>query len=292
MRILVISLSLLLSACVTHRGAPPETSSVELPDTSYELLTNQRYTPEDWPESLEADVYRPIGEGPFPAVLTVHGGGWERRTRQDMAGLAEQLAQSGFVAINISYRFAPAYEFPAQLHDLQQAMHWIHANAKQFRIDRDKVSALGYSAGAHLVSLMAVVAGTDSELDQPYGGLVTRPVAVISGGTPSDLRKFTGGTLVPQFLGGTIDEIPEVFAQASPVTHIHKEAPPFFLYHGGSDLLVSDDHARDFYQALRDKDIYAELYILKLHGHIAAYLNSDKAVAEGMRFLQRTDAIR
>ncbi|HCS29674.1 MAG TPA: alpha/beta hydrolase, partial [Spongiibacteraceae bacterium] len=87
--------------------------------------------------------------------------------------------------------------------------------------------------------------------------------------------------------GGTIKEVPELYAQASPVVHIHDRAPPFFIYHGSADMLVSADHASDFYQALQDSGIPSELYIMRLQGHVTAFLTSGFAVKESMRFLQR-----
>ncbi|WP_372748638.1 alpha/beta hydrolase fold domain-containing protein [Litorivivens sp.] len=288
MRLLILPALLFLSACASHKGVPPGAAEVELQQTDYQVVRGLRYSPDRWPEPLLADVYRPLGAGPFPAVLVVHGGGWEGRSPEDMAGISERLATNGFVAVNIAYRFAPQYRFPAQLHDLQQAMHWIHQRADEFAIDRSRVAALGYSAGAHLVSLLGLVAGTASDLDVPYGGAVTRPYAVVAGGTPSDLRKFTGGRLVPQFLGGTIEQMPEAFAQASPVVHVHDNAPPFFIYHGAADLLVADDHATDFYAALRQQGVPAELYLLRLRGHFTAFALSGSAIDASMRFLQRS----
>nr|WP_246387101.1 alpha/beta hydrolase [Litorivivens lipolytica] len=276
-----------LAACASHTGVATDAESVSLPKTEYQIHRGLTYTPDNWPQALKADIYQPSGTEPFPAVLVVHGGGWERRSPDDMESISKRLASHGFVAVNIAYRFAPHYQFPAQLHDLQQAMHWIKRNADRYGIDPEQVSALGYSAGAHLVSLLGVVAGTGSELDQPYGGRETKPVAVVAGGTPSDLRKFTGGTLVLQFLGGTIDQVPETFAAASPVVHVHKDAPPFFLYHGSSDLLVSDDHATDFRAELDEAGVYTELYLLKWRGHLTAFATSGSAIEEAMRFLRR-----
>lgn len=181
MRLLVYPLIALLSACASHTGAPSQTKAVNLPDTDYRVVRSIRYTPADWPESLTADIYQPEGQGPFPAVLVVHGGGWEGRTPADMESISKRLASSGFVAVNIAYRFAPQYRFPAQLHDLQIAMHWIQRNADSYAIDRENVSALGYSAGAHLVSLLGLVAGTGNDLDKSYGGEETKPAAVVAG---------------------------------------------------------------------------------------------------------------
>jgi acetyl esterase/lipase len=287
MKVLLAALLCLgLSGCVRHLNAPDE--SVSLLETEWTVKRNLRYSPPDWPEKLFADLYIPQNPKPRPAVLMVHGGGWERRSREDMTWIAEALAADGFVVLNINYRFAPEYRFPAQLYDLQVAMHWLHDHSEQYAIDRDRIAALGYSSGAHLVSLMALVASDGpGELDTPYGGPETRPAAVVAGGTPSDLRKFGSGKLVEQFLGGTIKTLPDVYANASPITHVTANAPPFFLFHGSMDDLVPTHHATDFQAALASKGVSTQLYIMRLRGHIATFLTSHCALEAGTRFLYR-----
>ncbi len=262
-----------------------------LPDHAYRVIENQVYTPEHWPERLYADVYLPeTGAGGLPAVLLVHGGGWEKGERADVARIARTLARYGFAVFNVSYRLAPAHRFPAPLEDLQVAMRWIHTRAAFFGVDRQRISAFGYSAGAHLVSLLGAVAGTGNALDRAYGGPLTRPVAVVAGGIPSDLRKFTGGRLVPQFLGGRIEEVPGRFAQASPAYHAHAGAPPHFLYHGTMDVLVPVDHATDYATALRSAGVPVELYLMRLRGHITAFLTDRHALRTAAGFLRRHTA--
>lgn len=245
------------------------------------------YTPPDWPEALEADVYRPQGSGPFPGMLLVHGGGWERRSRDDMTRLARYYVGKGYVVLNASYRFAPEAKYPAQVYDLQQAMHWLHREASELQLDTQRIAAFGYSAGAHLLSLMALAAGTGDDLDRPWGGAQTRPAVVIAGGSPMDLRKYPGGKLVPQFLGGRITEIPETFAAASPVTRVHAGAPPFYLFHGGADTLVTIDHAEEFVSALQAHDVPVNLKRLPARGHILTFLTVGSALPAADTFLQR-----
>lgn len=245
------------------------------------------YTPQGWPQPLAADVYQPQGGGPFPGMLLVHGGGWERRSRDDMDRLARYYVGKGYVVMNASYRFAPEAKYPAQVYDLQQAMHWLHTQAPSLQLDTKRIAAFGYSAGAHLLSLMALAAGTGDELDKPWGGEQTRPAVVIAGGSPMDLRKYPGGKLVPQFLGGRIVEIPETFAAASPVTRVHAGAPPFFLFHGTRDTLVTGDHAEEFVEALQAQDVPVELEWLSARGHILTFLTVGSALPAADTFLQR-----
>lgn len=253
-----------------------------LPPAAVETVT---FTPPDWPAALEADVHRPQGEGPFPGMLLVHGGGWEGRSREDMVRLARYYVGRGYVVMNASYRFAPDAIYPAQVHDLQQAMRWLHHEAERLQLDTARIAAFGYSAGAHLVSLMALAAGTGSDLDRPWGGPATRPAAVIAGGAPTDLRKFTGGRLVPQFLGGRIEEIPATFADASPVTRVHPGAPPFLLFHGTRDTLVPIDHSEDFAAALAGHDVPVEFERQPLRGHIMAFVTVGSVLPEVDDFL-------
>jgi acetyl esterase/lipase len=283
---MVLLLAALAAAgCARHVNAPE--LRPELPQLSFTLSEGLRYSPDDWPQALQADLYVPNANGRFPAVLLVHGGGWERRSRDDMVSIAERLATSGFVVMNIDYRFAPEHIFPAQLNDLQQAMHWLHRNAEAHSIDVSRIGGFGFSSGAHLVSLLALVAGEGGELDQPYGGERTRLRAVVAGGTPTDLSKYGGGNLVPQFLGGTREAVPERFALASPVSHVHSGAPPFFLYHGGADWLVPSHHARDFKALLDAAGVDNELYILRGRGHVGSFLTGGSAEARGVEFLHR-----
>lgn len=277
---------LVLGGCARHTGISEQAADATLPETEYTVLRGETYSPADWPQALQADVYLPEGAGPHPAVLVVHGGGWERRSPEDMDGICEHLASHGFVAVNIAYRFAPDHLFPAQLHDLQQAMRWIHANAARFRIDVQRIGGLGYSSGAHLVSLLAVT-GDDDELDQPYGGDHSRLRAVVAGGTPADLRPWPKSPLVRQFLGKERDEAPALWASASPITHVDAGDPPFFLYHGGLDRLVVADQARNMKAALDRVDVHAELYIVPYHGHVSMFALNHSAIDRGTEFLAR-----
>jgi acetyl esterase/lipase len=242
------------------------------------------YTPPGWPQELAADLHLPSGRGPHPAVLVIHGGGWERRTRADMESIAARLAARGFVAMNVSYRFAPTHLFPAQVHDLQHAVRWLRAAAPRYDIDPKRIGAFGYSAGAHLAAMLGTISDGDA-LDRPYGGADTRLQAVVAGGTPSDLRKFTGGRLVPQFLGAKLQEKPELFALASPIVHVTPGDAPMFLYHGGGDTLVDLSHAEDLKRALDEAKVRAELRVVPVLGHVLTFMLARGTEDEAMDFL-------
>lgn len=277
---LLSGIGFLLVGCSSHIGKPgsPPPEPVK---TDYELIRDVTFSPDSWPQKLLADIYIPQGQGPWPGVLLVYGGGWEGGDRDQVEGIAKRLAKRGFAVFSTSYRLAPAFRFPEQVKDVQLALAWMHAHAADYRIAPDKIGAWGYSAGAHLAALVATLSPGDELAAEP------RPIAVVAGGIPSDLSKFKGGKLVPQFLDTTWDKSPETYRKASPVTYISKDDPPFFIYHGGLDQLVPVDHAQDMHDDLLKAGVHSELFILKGRGHITAFLTDGPAFKAAAAFLDR-----
>lgn len=275
-----------LPGCSRYYGAESLTGP-EPKNTDYDVVEDLVYTPKNWPQALTGDLYLPQQSGPSPVVLMVHGGGWNGRSPADMVWIAEELAGHGFAVFNIAYRFAPEYTFPAQLYDLQVARQWLATNGSRYGLDTQRVSGFGFSSGAHLVALLAVIASSDSDLNQPYGGVNTQLQAVVAGGIPADLARFDSGKLLFQFLGADKQQIPETYRVASPITHITPQTPPFFLFHGGMDSLVPFSQAERFHQALLQKGVDSGLLKLNLRGHITSFVTAGNAVQQGLNFLAR-----
>lgn len=271
----------LLSACSSHSGRPdvaqPPPTTVDRVVVTREIV----YTPQDWPQKLSADVYRPAGEGPFPAVVVVHGGGWEGRTRADMAKISEALAERGFVAMNVSYRFAPKFHFPAQHQDISQAVVWLRAHAGEHNVRTDRVATWGYSAGAHLAALVGTTGPGDRQFVDG-----ARVQAVVAGGTPVDVRYYKGGALTKKLLGVPYTEDPELWREASPIAFVTPDDPPMFLYHGSVDFTVGVRNAYAMRDALTMNNVPVELYLLRGREHLSTAV-SDAPVEEALAFLDR-----
>ncbi len=269
------------SGCaVTHLGGPEIPTPLSAPG-AFDVERNIVFTPADWPAPLMVDVYRLRGDGPFPAVLVIHGGGWARGSRDEMAHICKKLAEQGFVAVNAEYRLAPAFTFPAPVQDLQQALRWMHENAAGYGIDPLHIGLWGYSAGAQLASLLAVLSPGDPNFAD---GL--RVQAVVSGGTPVDLRRGANSPLISQYIGRPIEEVPELYQQASPIAYVSKDDPPMFLYHGGADTIVKDINVTRMREELERAGVPVETYIVHGTGHIGAFFNGG-AIDAGLGFLRR-----
>jgi acetyl esterase len=105
---------------------------------------------------LRARLYRPVGTGPFPAVIDVHGGAWASGDRLNNAPLDEALANSGIVVLAIDFRMPPAHRYPASIADVNLATRWLKAHAGEFGSRRELVGGLGTSSGGHQLLLSAL----------------------------------------------------------------------------------------------------------------------------------------
>ena len=103
--------------------------------------------------SLEATIYQPQGEGPFPGLLDVHGGRWFLGDRSSDHNMNSAFAASGIVVVAIDFRLAPHHPYPAQILDANYAVRWMKARYRQLNIDPDSVGAMGCSSGGHTVAL-------------------------------------------------------------------------------------------------------------------------------------------
>lgn len=228
--------------------------------------------------AVTADLFRPATmPAPRPAVVVVHGGGWQRGDREEMEHIVRALVAQGYVVLNIGYRLAPRHPYPAAVDDLHDALRWLAANAQRFGVDRERIALWGYSAGAHLAGLVAA---------RPPADLPPIAAAIL-GGTPADLVRAQNSELVQQFLGGTISTLPQRYVEASPLQQVSARSAPMLLYHGSWDLIVWPQHSRDLHARLQAVGVDSEYIALPARGHIAAFFLDGAAKRAAMAFLQR-----
>lgn len=225
-------------------------------------------------QHLQLDMARPMkGEGPFPAVVCIHGGGFRAGSRQGYDGLCIRLAEQGYVAVTVSYRLAPKYQYPAAIHDTKAAVRWLRANAKKYKIDPERIGVTGGSAGGHLAQFLGVTAdvksfeGDGANLDQS-----SRVVCVVNYYGPSDFTKSYGKSVdaaqvLPLWLGGTLEEARQKHVSASPLNWVTPNAAPTLCIHGTEDKYVAHEQAVWLIDRLKACNVEAELLTLKGAGH-------------------------
>jgi acetyl esterase/lipase len=209
-------------------------------------------------------------DGRAPVLLQVHGGAWVIGNKdQQGIPLMAHLAERGWVCVAINYRLSPRSTWPDHIVDVKRALAWIKENIADHGGDPDFVAITGGSAGGHLSSLAALSAN-DPAFQPGFEEADTSVVAAVPfyGVFDWTNRDGTGLEGMDDFLGKrvlktSIEESPEVWDQASPMSWVGPEAPPFMVVHGANDTLVPVEQARAFAAMLRDASkepvVYAEL---------------------------------
>jgi acetyl esterase/lipase len=213
------------------------------------------------------------GDGPFPTVVCIHGGGWKRGSREDLTRTIEVLAGRGYVAATVSYRLVPTAQFPAQIEDCKAAVRWLRANSRKYRIDPDRIGAVGFSAGAHLACMLGTTDKNDGLEGQ--GGnpdQSSRVQAVVSFFGPTDFTtkswsdEVEKNALVP-LLGASFADNPALYKRASPISYVTKDDPPFLFIHGTEDKTVALRHSKVMAEKLQSVGVSAKVIEVAGEGH-------------------------
>lgn len=228
--------------------------------------------------SLRMDAHVPDGLGPFPAAIIVHGGAWVAGDKNHtVKPLFRPLSEAGYAWFSISYRLAnsmgsgstiqngiaPALMLESAIDDVRRAIAYVKEHASEYRVDVNRIALIGESAGAQLASVAA--------LKPRQNGAVRAVVALYS---PSDLvtlartsrqipnwaRHAFQGTQWEAMLLASLRDL-------SPVTWVHKDAPPFLLVHGTADSLIPFEQSSTMCEKLRAVGGSCEVYAVQGGGH-------------------------
>ncbi len=211
------------------------------------------------------DVYLPAeGDGPFPLLIYVHGGGWSMGTKREGAlPCIIDATQFGYAVISVDYRLAPGVRFPEFLFDVKTAVRWARANASEYRFDPDRFGMLGDSAGGHLTLMVGFTAGHPEYEGEEYGwaGVSSAVQAICDMYGPSildaDGAAFLKETGVPSLSfqrtgddGQAISSMAQAFTTdknmlhlISPISYVHKDIPPTLIQQGEKDPIVPLQHS-------------------------------------------------
>jgi len=191
--------------------------------------------------NVELYVYVPDAEGVWPCILDIHGGGWQARQIEADKPMMERLAQRGYVTALVSYRLSQEAKFPAALHDCKAAIRCLEANAKTLKLDPERIGIIGGSAGGHLSGLTSMTTGL-KEFDGsgPFADQSTSIKAAIVMAATQDLMASNLGKTNANaiaFFGGALEQVPDVYKAASPITHVRAGVPPTIFIEGEKDTL-------------------------------------------------------
>lgn len=205
-------------------------------------FTLQELTIAEYPEhTVKLHVYVPEKAGVFPAILDIHGGGWSQRQVEADKPMMERLATRGFVTAIVEYRLSGEAKYPAALDDCKAALRFMRANAAKLKLDPERIGVMGGSAGGHLSGLVAMTSGLSQfEGAGPFKEQSSTVKACIVMAATQDLAAsdaMQSNKNVLAFFGVPFSENPELYKQASPITHVRAGVPPTIFIEGEKDTL-------------------------------------------------------
>jgi acetyl esterase len=110
-------------------------------------------------EEIPIRIYRPEGDGPFPALVYLHGGGWVVGGLDEYNDICAKLAeQANRVVVSVDYRLAPEHPFPAAVKDSYAATQWVADSTEYLDVDPDRIAIGGDSAGGNLTAATTLMA--------------------------------------------------------------------------------------------------------------------------------------
>jgi acetyl esterase/lipase len=257
----------------------------------------------------QLDIYLPDeGDGPFPVILNIHGGGWigGDKAYKQVLSMLEGL-ERGYAVVAINYRLSGEAIWPAQINDCKAAIRWVRANADQYKLDPDKIAAWGSSAGGHLSALVGTSGDVKAleDLSQGNPEQSSRVQAVVNWFGPTDFLKMddhlmASGVKKPmkhstpdspesKLIGENLEDAPELVKEANPDSYISSDDPPFLIQHGLEDNLVpyqgSVILARKLGDVLGHENVSLELFPATRHGGPA--FGSEENLERIYRFLDK-----
>jgi len=191
-------------------------------------------------------------------ILALPGGGWRWVRRSDLGVTVSKFAKFGYAVAVADYAYASSqpgtHVWPTNVEDVRQAVRWLKTNADRYGIDPNAVAVWGESAGGNLAGLL----GTDPDgplADAPNSDPSTATVsarvqAVVDFYGPSDLAKLYQEAprvrpYLATFLGGSPEQYPDRYRDASPVAHVSADSPPFLIFQGTADTANLPDQSSE-----------------------------------------------
>jgi acetyl esterase/lipase len=237
--------------------------------------------------ALLGDLYAPEGSGPFPALVAVHGGGWQLGTREVYHNWGPYLATAGYALFSIDYRLAKPNQktFPHAVHDVRAAVQFLRGSATDLNIDPKRIGLIGDSAGAHLSALVALAGDAPifagAYRDDPFHAVSTKAKVVIgfygvydmAAQWQHDLVARPRDPITTKFLGVAPTDDRRIYFEASPLSYATRDnnQTAFLITYGTEDDVADiETQSKPFVTALKQASIFVRTVIVQGAPHFWA----------------------
>ena len=234
-------------------------------------------------QPLDMTLFAPSQAGhPVPAVLQVHGGGWQQGARfssLEQSTTAADLVNAGFLVASVDYRLAPQNPWPDQIVDVACAVRFLRANATELGIDPNRIAAWGDSAGGQLVSLLGTAVNSPTWDIGPYRDQSSQVDAVVDEFGPTDLTASGWPHYTSEMIRTVFGASNPVLRAASPLTYVAPGDPPFLILQGTADQIVPPTQSEQLAGALRSAGVPVSLVMVQGGRHGLATPGEDPSPA-------------
>jgi acetyl esterase/lipase len=229
------------------------------------------------------DAYlRRDAQGPQPALIFIHGGGWILGTKEASMMSIVPWLEMGWNVFNVEYRMAKVSLAPAAVEDCLCALRFIADHAKEYNVDLARIVVMGESAGGHLSLTTGMIpesVGLDRQCPGGAGaGVFTGPgnkklpkvAAILDWYGISDLNDMLSGPNERAYATewfGSLPNAQEIAKKVSPLTYVRRDIPPILIIHGDADPIVPYSQATRLRDALSGAGASFDMYTVKGGGH-------------------------
>ena len=215
-------------------------------------------------QKLTMDYYAPKGPGVHPIAIIIHGGGYQRGDSKSgsEAYCADFLAPAGYAVFSVNYRLAPKYPYPYMVYDVERAVRYLRHNARQWNADAERIVLVGGSAGGFLSNMVGLLgAPGDPAATDPVERESSKVQAVVTLFAQSSFATVPLNRDVHALLDPLIQRKgePEALREASPITYVSKNAPPFLQILGDRDEYIPFSEATNLQAALRKVGVRCDI---------------------------------
>ena len=215
-------------------------------------------------QALTMDYYAPRGSGIHPIAIIIHGGGYHGGDSKNgsEAYVADFLAPAGYAVFSVNYRLAPKYPYPCMVQDVQRAVRYIRYNAQQWNADGNRIALVGGSAGGFLSNMVGLLnAPGDASASDPVDRVSAKAQAVVSLYAQSSFEFVALNLDVHRLLDPLIAQKGEKEAlhEASPITYVSKDDPPFLEILGDQDEYIPFSEATNLQTALNKVGVRCDI---------------------------------
>lgn len=248
------------------------------------------------------DIYLPANHKKnTPLVVWIHGGAWMLNDKYAdmsyMQNTVKSFIDSGYALASIDYRYSTTAVFPAQIQDCNEAVQFLYDHAVKYDLDKNRIALIGFSAGGHLASLMALSNNNDVQEFYPPGKKINfkircafdfyGPSDLVMLATNPDTSVNNERNPVSILLGAMPVDRPDLARIASPVTYVDKNDPPFLIVQGEKDESVPNTESKILSSWLTLAGVPNKLIIVPVAPHYGNMFDADYIRKDIFKYLNK-----